>query len=591
MILDLLDVLGRITWEPMWVPVLAWTVLALPLWLVLERTDRLHPLAQYRLSQVLLAALPAGLLATALLNLLSSSMAVAPVPRLSVTIMPDVEAASGSVPAVPTWQWTQAVGLLTIGAAVAALASLGRLVLDATAAVGVRHALDCPPSTSVQNQTDRIARRLGVNRSIRVCLSPKASVPVTLGGLRPTVLLPADLTHRPDALRLALVHECVHVQRYDDLAHLLERIVAGLFVAHPLVGQLQRRITETREQACDAAVLADDRHSSADYARLLLAFAEGPHLQGLDALSLSESPSVLKSRLQTMRSSVSQWLSSTVGLGAALTAVGLLLMLGVVACSDSVAPSSSDAPAEQSSGAPMKNESSGDVYAEVENPPDCGGVRALSKNIQYPETARNAGIEGRVFVEFIVDETGNVTDPQIRRGVHEALDEAALVAVKQLQCEAGTVQGDPVKVKMTLPVTFKLPDDASSESSEETAKPSASAGVNRIVFHDLSEQQQDRVLSDPMFTQARSALNSDISYPELVRKAGIEGRVEVTFTLGESGTPIRPRVTKSLHDALNAMALRSVQNTTFTVSGNQNLDVTGTRISVQFTFGSVSETT
>jgi protein TonB len=101
------------------------------------------------------------------------------------------------------------------------------------------------------------------------------------------------------------------------------------------------------------------------------------------------------------------------------------------------------------------------VYARAEHPPDCGGIRALSEHLQYPELARKAGIEGRVLVQFIVDETGAVTDPTITKGAHEALNRASLVAVKKLTCEPGTVRGDPVKVKRTLPVTFKLPNDGS----------------------------------------------------------------------------------------------------------------------------------
>jgi len=481
-LLDVLDLIGRTTWEPLWVPVLAWTALALPLSLLLKRTDRLHPRAEYRLSQVLLVALPVGLLATTLADLLPGSMAVGAARPFSVTVLPAAEASSVTTSAASPWQWTQAVGSFTVAASAVTLVSVGRLVLDAVAALRVRTSLEgtCPPS--IQSQAARIAHRLGTRRPLQVCLSPSAAVPLTLGGLRPTILLPADLADDPEALHMTLVHECIHVRRYDDLAHLLERIVSAVFAAHPLVGRLQRHAAEMREQACDAAVLADDKHSSADYARLLLAFADGPPLQGLDALSLSESPSSLTNRLRVMHSSVSAGLSSHLGLGTTLLTAGLFLTLGVVACSESVGPSSESSTDPE---APATTESPTNVYTDVtdlENPPDCGGVRALSEKIQYPDVAKKAGIEGRVFVQFIVGETGMVVEPTIKKGTHETLNKAALTAMKRLECKPGRKRGKPVKVQMSVPVTFRLdependPVGSSESAGTSGARPKTDSG-------------------------------------------------------------------------------------------------------------------
>jgi protein TonB len=97
-----------------------------------------------------------------------------------------------------------------------------------------------------------------------------------------------------------------------------------------------------------------------------------------------------------------------------------------------------------------------EVFVVVEQQPDCGGVASLQKKVEYPEFAKKAGIEGRVFVQFIVDETGNVTQPKVTRGVHKLLNQAALDAVKELSCKPGKQRGKSVKVQMSLPVTFRL---------------------------------------------------------------------------------------------------------------------------------------
>lgn len=103
-----------------------------------------------------------------------------------------------------------------------------------------------------------------------------------------------------------------------------------------------------------------------------------------------------------------------------------------------------------------EEEEEDEVFVAVEEQPDCGGVEALQDEVEYPDMARKADIEGRVFVQFVVDEEGQVRDPKVTRGVHELLDEEALRAVQQLECTPGQQRGDKVKVQMSLPVTFKL---------------------------------------------------------------------------------------------------------------------------------------
>lgn len=103
-----------------------------------------------------------------------------------------------------------------------------------------------------------------------------------------------------------------------------------------------------------------------------------------------------------------------------------------------------------------EEEEEDEIFVVVEQQPDCGGVKALQDEVTYPDFAKKAGIEGRVYVQFVVNEEGNVVQPQVTRGVHKLLNEEALRAVKQLQCEPGQQRGQSVKVRMSLPVTFRL---------------------------------------------------------------------------------------------------------------------------------------
>lgn len=100
-----------------------------------------------------------------------------------------------------------------------------------------------------------------------------------------------------------------------------------------------------------------------------------------------------------------------------------------------------------------------EIFVVVEEQPELiGGMKALQEAVEYPEFARKAGLEGRVIVRFVVDENGNVTNPTVTSGVHELLNKAAIEAVKDQKFKPGMQRGKPVKVRMSLPVTFRLED-------------------------------------------------------------------------------------------------------------------------------------
>ncbi len=98
-----------------------------------------------------------------------------------------------------------------------------------------------------------------------------------------------------------------------------------------------------------------------------------------------------------------------------------------------------------------------EIFVVVEDPPELiGGIKELHKKITYPPIAKKAGVEGRVTVQFVVDEQGNVRDAVVLKGIGAGCDEEALKAVMASKFKPGRQRGKPVKVKMSLPVTFKL---------------------------------------------------------------------------------------------------------------------------------------
>lgn len=82
-----------------------------------------------------------------------------------------------------------------------------------------------------------------------------------------------------------------------------------------------------------------------------------------------------------------------------------------------------------------------------------------SKNVTYPDDAVRNKIEGMVFIEFVVDKDGSITDAAVRSGLGHGCDEAALNGFKEASKNAwkpGIKNEQPVRVKMVLPFQFRI---------------------------------------------------------------------------------------------------------------------------------------
>ncbi|CAD5270489.1 MULTISPECIES: energy transducer TonB [unclassified Imperialibacter] len=101
-------------------------------------------------------------------------------------------------------------------------------------------------------------------------------------------------------------------------------------------------------------------------------------------------------------------------------------------------------------------------YEYVEKMPEPMGGMAdfmafLGKNIRYPKSGIRNDIQGKVYVQFIVDEQGNLTDLKVIKGINEDFDSESLrVLSKAPAWKPGRQGGRPVKVRMVLPIIYKL---------------------------------------------------------------------------------------------------------------------------------------
>lgn len=113
--------------------------------------------------------------------------------------------------------------------------------------------------------------------------------------------------------------------------------------------------------------------------------------------------------------------------------------------------------------APVEEEEIEDeIFTIVEKQPSYPGgdkarVEFINKNIKYPTIAQESGIQGTVYVSFVVNKDGKIVDVQVVRGVHQSLDNEAIRVVKAMPpWVPGEQRGKPVRARFTLPIRFTL---------------------------------------------------------------------------------------------------------------------------------------
>lgn len=106
-----------------------------------------------------------------------------------------------------------------------------------------------------------------------------------------------------------------------------------------------------------------------------------------------------------------------------------------------------------------ETEEEAEIFVAVEEMPVLiGGIAGIAARIKYPEVAQLAGIEGRVFVQFVINKEGFVEDAVVIKGQGGGLDEEALRVIQTARFKPGKQRGKPVKVRMSMPITFRLED-------------------------------------------------------------------------------------------------------------------------------------
>lgn len=474
---NFLSTLGRESVRAFWFPMAIWTLFAFILMALLWKKDTISSSYQFHGRMALLVALPLGIIGSAVVTWWTSlSESAGGGATFIVMQSPITISAAESTSGMASIVWNDPflwVGLLLSILIAGSLLSMGYLFWNLLQLRSLSKRLHFAPLHKVFEKGVTIPDS---GQNSQISFSGEVNVPFTYGCFQTRIVLPESLrSDRQDTL-MAVKHELIHVKHRDFLINNILSFIKCLFWFHPITHKLYNSCKEFREITCDREVLSDTDVSKKDYARLLYKIATQPKNNNPAIISMAVNSSTLKKRIKMMTNQSNTILSYKRSI--MLMSLAAFFIVGVMSCSDLQNDSNTNSeisqdPTVQTPPPPPESSNTNTnstnqkkqstesppapVSVAVEDMPELkGGLAALQQNITYPEQAREAGHEGRVIVQFIVSEQGQVQDPQIVKGVSESLDQEALRVVKQAEFTPGMQKNQPVRVQYSLPITFQL---------------------------------------------------------------------------------------------------------------------------------------
>lgn len=387
--------------------------------------------------------------------------------------------------------------------------------------------------------------------------------------------------HTEKELNEILIHEQTHARQWHSIDVIVSDLFARLCWINPFAWLMKREIRHNLEYLADRSVVQSGNDTKT-YQYHLLGLANS---KAAAQLSNNFNVSPLKRRIKMMNKKP----SNEVGRLKYVLFVPLIGLLLLISNIEALARVFNENIVQPEIALEATNESSILFIEEPTEAPELqtpqkktqealrvaeampqfpGGDAALMKflagNIKYPTEAAKAKIQGRVVIQFVVNEKGEITNPSVVQSVNPQLDEEALrvVNIMPLWEPGKNKEGEAVAVFYVLPVNFRIDREA-----EKPVKKELSATPNE---------------SMPKFPGGEAAmmkfLNDNVKYPAEAVKSNIQGRVIVQFTISETGKITNTKVMSGVNEALNKEALRVINAMPQWEPGKKD----GTPVPVQF---------
>ena len=267
---------------------------------------------------------------------------------------------------------------------------------------------------------------------------------------------------KEDEISEILTHEMAHVKQHHSVDVLLAEMVSICCWMNPFAWLLKREVRLNLEFLADGKVM-EAGFATKSYQYHLLGLAYN-HKYGL---SNNFNFSHLKQRIIMMNKKKSN-AAGHIKYALFVLPAFALLVAGNISCSQD-ASQTEDAKEEvvapvspEAKEAPADSTAKEEVFMVAEQMPEFpGGMKELLKflqdNLKYPENAMKNNVQGRVIVQFVVEKDGTLTEFKVARSVDPDLDAEALRVLQTMpKWKPGMQRGKIVRVKFTVPVSFKL---------------------------------------------------------------------------------------------------------------------------------------
>lgn len=327
-------------------------------------------------------------------------------------------------------------------------------------------------------------------------------------------------------------HEKIHVRQMHSLDLFIAEVLCILNWYNPLFWIIKNAILQNHEYIADQQVIR--RFQTGSYLLLLVnqTFKGAFSFTNYFCCSNLKKRMIMMTKKQTQRSRI-------INLIPAVLIVGILFIS--FSCNSSNEANTNTPPL------PTKATSE-DVFVVTEDMPEFldGNVQEwLAKNLEYPHEAKEKNIEGKVYVQFIIEKDGNVSNVKILRGKDSLLNNEALRAVKSMpKWKPGKQRGQEVRVSYTLPINFAL------NNPKDSQIPAESGSEVFVVVETM-----------PSFPggNPQNWIAKNIKYPAIAVENGIQGKVYVQFVIEKDGSITDVKVIRGIDASLDNEALRVIK--------------------------------
>lgn len=317
-------------------------------------------------------------------------------------------------------------------------------------------------------------------RGVRVVITDKQYVPFSLFNL---VFINRSVFTDP-ALNRIIEHEKVHVKQKHTWDLVIIEIVRIVQWFNPVIWLYRKNLISLHEYLADESVLSNG-YKVLEYQQLLL--TQTFNVQ-FSTLSNNLNHSLIKKRFIMMSKEKTNRISMlkmvfVVPAAIIFTFIFTLTFTENILAQVDQQTSTTVEKTESSGSALAQNQKEEPIFTVVEQMPQFPGgkeaqIKYMVNSIKYPENARKNGISGKVYVTYVIEKSGKVTDVRVLKGVDEELDKEAVRVISEMpKWKPGMEKGKPVRVQITQPIDYKLDTNKKEDEVKE----------NEQRYHDIKK--------------------------------------------------------------------------------------------------------